>query len=326
MRKRILTEDDLKRNLSEFTEDSTHRTVTDAEKKAWNSKLANIVNVDSSKSKTKGNSSAGKWTEVGTVRNLEDWVGDFDKRTRENRDNIKANKNTIEEVRKSIRGIAAEYTYPEIIFSNTTNLGEVLNQSFGTSFNRNTIRSVSNLAHSDTAMKELCNNEGAINLALKSEKFLESVIYYPSIMDIIANSEKAMKIAAKSRFVIRKFFSKTTPRKAIAKSDIAVVSLLDAPYINSIVERSYQSDNSNSPIKRGYPLVCGARNVSFKLSPYEDTVYIRNNERKIVHNGSTYYIVFNENMAQSESVYQFTVSDYDNYYTTLVFDLDKLER
>ena len=36
MRKRILTEDDLKRKLSEFTEDSSHRTVTDAEKTKWN--------------------------------------------------------------------------------------------------------------------------------------------------------------------------------------------------------------------------------------------------------------------------------------------------
>lgn len=81
---------ELKTNLSEMTDDSTHRLVTDAEKTAWNNKLDSLSGKDVSRSKTKGYSSAGAWSDVSSSRDVEDWIGDFDKRTRENKKSMES--------------------------------------------------------------------------------------------------------------------------------------------------------------------------------------------------------------------------------------------
>lgn len=202
MRKRILTEDDLKRNLSEFTQDSTHRTVTDKEKTDWNKKLDNIVNVDSSKSKTKGNASAGKWTGVGTVRNLEDWVGDFNTRSVENRDNIKANKNSIKINKNNINDLsirsmrmnerldgfedkipseatikqwAADVAYTEDIFANGYPISVKLNEVFGTYFSYN-IRDLDDLCSSSTAMSEFVSDPNLVEAGLRSLAFINKAL------------------------------------------------------------------------------------------------------------------------------------------------------
>lgn len=79
---------DIKTKLSELTDDNTHRTVTDAEKTTWNNKLSTVSGQDVSKAKAKGYSSASSWSSVGSSRDVEDWIGDFDKRTRENKEKI----------------------------------------------------------------------------------------------------------------------------------------------------------------------------------------------------------------------------------------------
>lgn len=109
---------DIKSKLSEMVEDSTHRTVTDTEKEKWNNVKStevvdNLTTSDGTKAlsakqgktlndslsgkadksnigrcKTKGYSSASSWSSVSSSRDLEDWIGDFDKRTRE----LKSNK------------------------------------------------------------------------------------------------------------------------------------------------------------------------------------------------------------------------------------------
>lgn len=79
---------DIKTKLSEMTDDSTHRLVTDSEKSTWNNKLSSVSGQDVSRSKTKGYGSASSWQSVSNSRDLEDWIGDFDKRTRENQSNI----------------------------------------------------------------------------------------------------------------------------------------------------------------------------------------------------------------------------------------------
>lgn len=76
---------DIKTKLSELTDDSTHRTVTDSEKSTWNNKLSTVSGQDVSRAKAKGYSSASSWSSVGSSRDVEDWIGDFDKRTRENK-------------------------------------------------------------------------------------------------------------------------------------------------------------------------------------------------------------------------------------------------
>ncbi|MFR9293622.1 MAG: hypothetical protein ACLVLR_01680 [Turicibacter sanguinis] len=79
---------ELKTKLSEMTDDSTHRLVTDTEKTTWNNKLDSVSGKDVSRSKTKGYSSASAWSDISSSRDVEDWIGDFDKRTRENKDAI----------------------------------------------------------------------------------------------------------------------------------------------------------------------------------------------------------------------------------------------
>ena len=79
---------DIKTKLSDLKDDNTHRTVTDSEKSTWNSKLSTVSRQDISKAKTKGYSSASSWSGVGSSRDVEDWIGDFDKRTRENKEKI----------------------------------------------------------------------------------------------------------------------------------------------------------------------------------------------------------------------------------------------
>lgn len=79
---------DIKTSLSEMTQSSSYRTVSDSEKSTWNNKLSSVSGQDVSRAKTKGYSSASSWTSVGSSRDVEDWIGDFDKRTRENKTKI----------------------------------------------------------------------------------------------------------------------------------------------------------------------------------------------------------------------------------------------
>lgn len=79
---------ELKTKLSEMTDDSTHRLVTDTEKTTWNNKLDSVSGKDISRSKTKGYNTSNTWSSLSTNRDLEDWIGDFDKRTRENKEVI----------------------------------------------------------------------------------------------------------------------------------------------------------------------------------------------------------------------------------------------
>ena len=81
---------DIKTKLSEMTQSSSYRTVSDTEKTTWNSKLSTVSGQDVSRAKAKGYSSASSWTSVGSSRDVEDWIGDFDKRTRTNKENIEA--------------------------------------------------------------------------------------------------------------------------------------------------------------------------------------------------------------------------------------------
>lgn len=79
---------DIKTSLSQMTQSSSYRTVTDTEKTTWNSKLSSVSGQDVSRAKAKGYSSASSWSSVGSSRDVEDWIGDFDKRTRENKEKI----------------------------------------------------------------------------------------------------------------------------------------------------------------------------------------------------------------------------------------------
>lgn len=93
---------DLKTSLSEMTQSSSYRTVSDSEKSTWNNKLSTVSGQDVSRAKAKGYSSASSWASVGSSRDVEDWIGDFDKRTRENKTAIsgKVNQSDITDMKK----------------------------------------------------------------------------------------------------------------------------------------------------------------------------------------------------------------------------------
>ncbi len=105
---------EIKTKLSEMEDDNTHRTVTDTEKEKWNNTKStevvdNLITDDGTKAlsarqgkvlqdnkadksdisrcKTKGYDTSSTWQTLGTTRDLEDWIGDFDGRTRELKEN-----------------------------------------------------------------------------------------------------------------------------------------------------------------------------------------------------------------------------------------------
>lgn len=71
-----------------ITETSSKRFVSDSEKSTWNGKLSSVSGQDISRAKAKGYNTSSTWQSISSSRDLEDWIGDFDKRTRENKDNI----------------------------------------------------------------------------------------------------------------------------------------------------------------------------------------------------------------------------------------------
>lgn len=107
--------DEAKTKLADFTDDSTHRLVTDTEKSNWNGKQDKLVESSTIKigtdnkvelkslsglnvSRTQANAydTSNTWKTVGNSRDLEDWLGDLAKRTVELRDG-KASKQDIED-------------------------------------------------------------------------------------------------------------------------------------------------------------------------------------------------------------------------------------
>lgn len=64
-----------------ITEDSTHRFVSDSEKSNWNNKYS--PGSDISQAKTLSNLSTTAWSDDTTPRDLQSWIGDLDKRTKE---------------------------------------------------------------------------------------------------------------------------------------------------------------------------------------------------------------------------------------------------
>lgn len=99
---------EIKTKLSEMTDDSTHRTVTDSEKSTWNGKLSTLYGQEISGAKAIGYGGASSWQAISNMRAIDDWIGDFDKRTRENRSNM-AKKSDIVDFKRCIVLTQTEY-------------------------------------------------------------------------------------------------------------------------------------------------------------------------------------------------------------------------
>lgn len=96
------------KKLSEMTDDREYRTVTDSEKEYWNKKWDNADDKDISKALAIINTGVSAWSSPGTPRQVGWWIGDFDKRTRENKEKAeKANQEAVKKLDTSI----LKYTY-----------------------------------------------------------------------------------------------------------------------------------------------------------------------------------------------------------------------
>ena len=210
--RRVLDDTNLKTKLSQLSQDSTHRLVTDAEKTKWNAKLDNITNVDSSKSKTKGISNATKWASTDTVRNLENWIGDFDSRSRENKTAIGQNKTNIDNLNsrignelvkeKDVRKWAAEAANADLFFAEQNKLGQMLNDSYGTSLSTN-IKNLDDLINSGTALRSILSNTNIARFTILSRNFYGKLVYNANAMNALLDSMEAMKLVIEEEYIMK---------------------------------------------------------------------------------------------------------------------------
>lgn len=246
---RVLDDTDLKTNLSQFNSDPNNRLVTDTEKSTWNSKLSTVSGQDISRSKAKGYNTSSTWQSLSSTRDLEDWIGDFDKRTRENKDSISSVSNQIvSEYRvkqivsdntmsryevtqiveqngvneSKVRDIAKEIAYAGVIQSYDSNVGNKLNSIFGTSFWN--VNSINDLVSGDSAISELLNNRAAfaamlnvnrfLNVASRSITFTDSLIGNDSAFEVFVNSITALKATYASSEILSRKISGHNQRNA----------------------------------------------------------------------------------------------------------------
>lgn len=80
--------------LADFESDSSHRTVSDKDKTNWDNKLSSLSGVEAGKTKVSNSSGASVWGSGS--RELEYWIGDFDERTKQNKDALNKKVNGVE--------------------------------------------------------------------------------------------------------------------------------------------------------------------------------------------------------------------------------------
>lgn len=193
---RVLDDTDLKTKLSELTQDSTHRLVTDAEKAKWNAK-AEVSYVNSTKATIEKN-----------TKTLTDALA---KDLRENVDSINATKadktalgayakndrltalerNMLKEA--DVRKWAAEAANADTFFSEQSRLGQMINDSYGTNLSTN-IRNLDDLINSTTALKSTFSNANATKYTAKSMLFYEKLANNAGAMNVLLDTPSAMSL------------------------------------------------------------------------------------------------------------------------------------
>lgn len=194
--RKILDDTDLKTKLSELTQDSTHRLVTDAEKAKWNAK-AEVSYVNSTKATIEKN-----------TKTLTDALA---KDLRENVDSINATKadktalgayakndrltalerNMLKEA--DVRKWAAEAANADTFFSEQSRLGQMINDSYGTNLSTN-IRNLDDLINSTTALKSTFSNANATKYTAKSMLFYEKLANNAGAMNVLLDTPSAMSL------------------------------------------------------------------------------------------------------------------------------------
>ena len=186
---------EIKSSLSEMTSDSTHRTVTDDEKKKWNNKVDKVAGkslstndyTDAAKEKVDAIPSSPKYTD--TVTRVLGKTGDI---TKEDFEGLGLG--GLDE--KRVREVASEIAYADYLFT-SENLYEKLNSAFRTNFSSN-INNTDSLVNSKIAITEMINNPYALGAGLRSCAFIGKIVNSSIAMDTFANSITAMNAVALS--------------------------------------------------------------------------------------------------------------------------------
>ncbi|MCW6701402.1 hypothetical protein NH288_04800 [Anaerococcus sp. NML200537] len=228
MRKRILTEDDLKRKLSEFTEDSAHRTVTDAEKTKWNNKAEKSY-VDSAKSSLSSdmtkkynalnNSKADK-------KDLNAYVKKDGSKVLSDNNFTNAYKTKIDRDLKTdsqIMQLALKVARRDSMFQ-SNELYKDLNNYYGTSIS-SSIKTLSQFQQSQTAMASFLNNS-LVKKEMNSDALFSKSIFEVT-MPYFKNNVSQFKQHISDDFKARIIYSSPKCLKQIVSSDDLIRAVSD---------------------------------------------------------------------------------------------------
>lgn len=91
----LITQAEIKK-LQGIEDGAEKNNVTQSMIDNWNDKWDNARGKDISRAKTGGHNASYVWQSISSTRDLENWIGDFDKRTRELRDNLDKKPDIVE--------------------------------------------------------------------------------------------------------------------------------------------------------------------------------------------------------------------------------------
>ncbi|WP_071025975.1 BppU family phage baseplate upper protein [Peptoniphilus raoultii] len=191
---------EIKTKLSEMISDSTHRTVTDTEKKTWNNKVDAIEGkslssndfTDVAKEKVDAIPLNPKYTD--TVTRVLGKTGDI---TKEDFEGLGLGGISEDEV----AAISWKLIYNDYIFNEANNLYNKLNLIAGTNFSP-TIQTTKDLVSSEVAMKELANNKIALDYAFQSNAFINAMINSSVGINAFINSYNMLNLTTNSSFIM----------------------------------------------------------------------------------------------------------------------------
>ena len=244
-----MTEDDLKRKLSEFTEDSTHRTVTDAEKTKWNNKAEKSY-VDSAKSSL----SSDITKKYNALNNAKANKADLSAYVKKDGNKVLSDNNFTNALLNKLNSVEAENTK----LSRIMNLAEMI-------FDRKKLWESNNLykhlnglydlglSSSINSLKDFQNSKTAINLAMGKSKLVEDIARDPVTLKAVLSSPYARDAALrnqtqfnyllKSKITRELFFTDKYRIRDIFKNESAVKAIGEnysyefiqtCPYVYSI--------------------------------------------------------------------------------------------
>nr|DAT01039.1 MAG TPA: Tail fiber protein [Caudoviricetes sp.] len=210
---------EIKTKLSEMTSDSTHRTVTDDEKKKWDNKVDKVngkaLSTNDYTNEDKGKVDAiplnPKYTD--TITRIAGKTGDI---TKEDFEGLGLG--GLDE--KRVREVASEIAYADYLFT-SENLYEKLNSAFRTNFSSN-INNTDSLVNSKIAITEMINNPYALGAGLRSCAFIGKIVNSSIAMDTFANSITAMNAVANSITAMNAVLNSSIAMDTFANSSIAM--------------------------------------------------------------------------------------------------------